>query len=81
MLSDGQEAGFMVIENVMSTVCVPAPQLSVARIVKLNVPVAVGVPEMSPAELIFIPGGNEPPIRLKVTGGCPPVVLTWYEYA
>jgi hypothetical protein len=65
----------MVIENALSAVCAPAPQLSVARTVKLNVPAAVGTPEIKPAELIFIPEGREPAIRLKATGGWPPDVV------
>jgi len=81
MLNAGQEAGLMVIENALSTVCAPAPQLSTARTVKLNVPAAVGIPDMSPVELIFISDGREPAITVKVTGTCPPVVLNWYEYA
>ena len=68
MLNAGHAAGLMVIENALSTVCAPAPQLSAARTVKLNVPAAVGMPEMSPPELIFIPDGNDPAITLKVTG-------------
>jgi len=67
MLNTGQEAGFMVRENALSTTCAPAPQLSVACTVKLNVPIAVGIPEMRPAEFIFSPDGNKPAIRLKVT--------------
>jgi hypothetical protein len=68
----------MVSENALSTVCAPPPsgeeQLSVARTVKLNVPAAVGIPEMKPPELMFIPDGRKPVIRLKETGDCPPDV-------
>ena len=78
---NGHVAGFMVRENALSTVWAPAPQLSVARTVKFDVPVPVGVPETRPEGFMFIPEGSEPPIRPKVTAPCPPVVLNWYEYA
>jgi len=74
MLKAGHVAGLMVSENALSTVCAPAPQLSVARTVKLDVPVPVGVPETSPEGFMFIPEGNEPAIRLKFTGAWPPLV-------
>jgi len=74
-LNAGQEAGLMVRENALSTVCAPALQLSVTRTVKFDVPVAAGIPDMRPAALRFIPDGKEPAIRLKFTGDCPPVVL------
>jgi hypothetical protein len=80
MLKAGHATGLMVIENALSTVCAPPPsgeeQLSVARTVKLNVPAAVGIPDMRPPEFIFIPDGREPAIRLKVTGGWPPDDVT-----
>jgi hypothetical protein len=79
MLKEGHAAGLMVIENALSAVCAPAPQLSVARTVRLNVPAAVGMPDMRPPELMFIPDGKEPAITLKVTGACPPEVATWNE--
>ena len=42
-------------------VCAGVPE-SVAVTVTLNVPVAVGVPEMTPVlELMFNPGGSEDP--------------------
>ena len=75
MLNAGHGAGLMVIENALSAVCMPAAQLSVARTVKFEVPVAVGIPDINPAELIFIPDGNEPAIKPKVTGACPPEVV------
>jgi len=81
MLNAGQEAGLTVSENALSTAWAPPPQLSVARTVKFDVPVTVGVPETSPEGFMFIPEGSDPPIRLKVTAPCPPVVLNWYEYA
>jgi hypothetical protein len=78
MLKAGHAAGLMVSENALSTVCAPFPtgekQLSVARTVKLNVPAAVGIPDMKPAEFIFNPDGKEPAITLKLTGDCPPDV-------
>ena len=81
MLNAGQEAGLMVSENALSAICAPPAQLSVVRTVKFDVPATVGIPEIRPAELIFIPGGKEPESILKPTGTCPPVALNWYEYA
>jgi hypothetical protein len=49
--------------------------------VKFDVPAAVGIPDMKPAEFIFNPDGKEPAITLKLTGACPPVMLNWYVYA
>jgi hypothetical protein len=75
MLRGGHGCGLIVIVKFLSAVCAPAAQLSVARTVKLNVPAAVGIPDMKPAEFIFNPDGKEPPITLKVTGACPPEVV------
>jgi hypothetical protein len=72
MLNAGHAAGLIVIENTLSAVCAPAPQLSAARTIKPNDPAAVGIPDMKPAEFIFNPGGKEPSTTLKVTGACPP---------
>ena len=74
MLNDGQEAGFIVSENAMSTVCAPAAQLSVALTVNVAVPDPVGVPEIRPEEVMFKPEGNDPEIMLNATGDCPPEV-------
>ena len=47
---------------------------SVARAVKLNVPEAVGVPEMAPvAEFSVSPVGSVPLARDHVIAPCPPV--------
>jgi hypothetical protein len=53
---------------------------SVTFTVKLDVPAAVGVPEMT----LLVrpsPGGNEPEMMLHVYGGVPPVAAREYEYA
>jgi hypothetical protein len=47
---------------------------SVATIVKLNVPAAVGVPERTPAGLSVRPGGSVP-VEEKVCGATPPVAV------
>jgi hypothetical protein len=42
--------------------------------VKLNVPAAVGVPDIAPVEEFSVrPGGREPATIAKVYGGTPPV--------
>jgi hypothetical protein len=46
---------------------------SVALIVKVLFPAAVGVPESTPAELNIRPAGRVPVLRLQVYGGVPPV--------
>ena len=40
-------------------------------------PAWVGVPEMTPAELRFRPGGGEPELTLQVYGEVPPA--NWIE--
>src|SRR5215472_2505484 len=47
---------------------------SVASTVKLKVPEAVGVPDITPELEIVSPAGSEPTLMLNVTGGVPPVV-------
>ena len=42
------------------------PSASVAVIVKLKVPPAVGAPESEPLEARVRPGGREPPVMVKV---------------
>lgn len=49
---------------------------SVTRIVKLDVPAAVGVPEITPAVLNVSPAGSEPLSRLHANGGVPPVAVS-----
>lgn len=43
----------------------------VARIVKVKLPAAVGVPESMPPEESVSPAGNEPDATLQVIGGVP----------
>ena len=62
--SAGQAAGFIVSEKLFCTLWGANAQLSVAPIVKENVPAVVGVPEMSPAELRVKPGGRAPDARV-----------------
>ncbi len=50
---------------------------SVTVTVKLEVPVEVGVPEITPDDvLINNPAGNEPAVMLKLYGVVPPVAAT-----
>ena len=56
--------------------------VSVAVTVKLNVPVAVGVPLIVPFEASDRPVGNVPPVTAKVNDPLPPVAVTlWPVYA
>jgi hypothetical protein len=47
---------------------------------KFDGPAAVGVPEMTPAELIARPGGSAPLASDHVYGGLPPVAPSVVEY-
>jgi hypothetical protein len=76
MLNGVHGAGLIVIERLLSDVCAPVIQLSVALTVKFDAPLEDGVPIISPEEVIFSPPGNEPDTILKLTGDCPPVVVT-----
>jgi hypothetical protein len=77
----GHGWGLIVIENALSAVCAPVPQLSVARTVKFEVPAVDGVPVISPVGLMLSPAGNDPPTILKEIGTCPPEVCSCCEYA
>ena len=54
------------------------PTVSVARTVKLNVPVAEGVPESNPAALSVKPvgSGNEPGASPQLSAPVPPVAVS-----
>ena len=56
-------------------------KLSITLICGLYVPVAVGVPEITPAVDIVKPGGKEPPNRNQLYDGLPPVAAIVVEYA
>jgi hypothetical protein len=56
---------------------VSLPPLLVAFTVKLNVPAAVGFPEITPAPLIVKPFGNVPLSSVHVTGAVPVAVRVW----
>ncbi len=61
---------------------VPAqPFASVALTVKLNVPLAVGVPASAPAPDRFSPFGSAPSVRAKPWGAVPPVAASVWLYA
>jgi hypothetical protein len=75
MLRGAHGCRLIVMVNACWAVCAPPVQLSVACTVKFDVPAAVGIPDMKPAEFIFIPDGNEPAITVKVTVACPPEVV------
>lgn len=68
----------MAIESDAVAVC-PTP--SVTRAVKLDVPGAVGVPEIVPVEDRLNPGGNVPLATAHVYGVVPPVAAKLAEYA
>jgi hypothetical protein len=77
MLRAGHGAGFTVIENAFSSLCVLGEQLSSATIVKPKEPVVVGTPEIIPVGLTLNPGGRVPVPSLKVIGGTPPDACIW----
>lgn len=52
--------------------------LSVTRIVKVDDPMMVGVPDMTPPTRLS-PGGSEPLARAQVYGGNPPDALSPWE--
>ncbi|HYI93631.1 MAG TPA: hypothetical protein VEX68_08810 [Bryobacteraceae bacterium] len=53
---------------------------SVTRIVKLDVPTAVGVPAMPPVEAFKVrPAGNEPVATDHVRGAVPPLATSVVE--
>ena len=62
----------MVCVKTVWLICIPVAHVSVAVIVKLNVPAADGVPDIRPPVLKFNPGGSVPLAMEKETGGCPP---------
>ena len=63
-------AGFMVIENISVSV---AEIESVAKTVNVRVCAVVGIPDITPEELIVKLVGNEPLLKLHVYGDVPPV--------
>ena len=69
--NDGQAEG-------LRQVCWEEP-LSVARIVKLNEPSAVGVPLSVPLDERFTPPGKEPAANAQVYGAVPPVAAKVWE--
>jgi hypothetical protein len=52
---------------------------SVTCTVKLNVPAAPGVPEITPALLSDSPAGSEPALSAHVYGGMPPLAASVAE--
>ncbi len=53
---------------------------SVTLTVKVELPGAVGVPEMTPAALSANPGGSEPLEMLQFSGATPPLAVNVDEY-
>ena len=68
----------MVRLKTFCTVCWGVP-LSVARIVKLNEPSAVGVPLSVPLDERLSPPGKEPVVNAQVYGAVPPVAAKVWE--
>ena len=56
----------------------PAEEESVAVTVKLKVPVAVGVPDKTPAPLSDNPAGGAPAVTAKAYGAVPPVAVKFW---
>ncbi len=63
----------MVMEKAREAV---EPSGSVAVTVKLNGPLAVGVPETTPLLEIDMPAGSAPAVRAKLNAPDPPVALS-----
>lgn len=81
----GNDDGLNVIvgqSTVIEYAWLPVHSLSsVAVTVKLNIPDAVGVPEISPVDkLRFKPPGSEPVVTAKVYGLVPPLAETVWLY-
>ena len=54
------------------------PRASVPRMVNVEGPAVVGVPEITPAEVSVRPAGSVPAVTLKVYGAVPPLpVIVW----
>jgi hypothetical protein len=64
-------AELTVMLSALVTFCAPA----VTWTVKLEVPVAVGVPEITPADVRVTPVGSVPLAIDQVYGGVPPVAV------
>ena len=63
-----------VMLNAFVAVCAVGVVASVTFTVKLNVPEAVGVPEIAPLEAVKLnPPGNEPALMLQLYGVVPPL--------
>jgi hypothetical protein len=71
-------AGFTRMLNVFDAV---APELSRTWPVKLEVPAALGFPEMTPPLLNVKPAGSEPALTVQVFPPLPPVAVNVCEYA
>lgn len=57
-----------------------APFVAVTWMVKLAVPLAVGVPPMTPAGLNDKPAGSDPPLSVQVNGGAAPAAANVCAY-
>ena len=66
--------------TIMLKLTVSAPPVFVALTVKVNVPSAVGVPEITPEELRDKPAGKLPTVTSQVNG-VPPVATSVWVYA
>jgi len=75
MLKGEHGCGLMVSDNAFCVFCIAPGQVSAVLTVKLNVPVAEGVPEINPDELMPNPAGNAPETILNPMGDCPPDVV------
>jgi hypothetical protein len=72
-------AAFTTIDKAWSS---NTPFVSVTRTVKLNVPVAVGVPEITPVPLFKErPAGNAPTVTDQLNGVVPPLAASVWLYA
>ena len=72
-MPSGGDTGLITMLNA----CVSLPGTFVALTVKLNVPAAVGVPEMVPSLESARPAGRLPPSTFQEMGASPSAVRVW----
>jgi hypothetical protein len=76
----GSELVIANVPQVSEKFCVvDAPTLSVTFTVKLNAPVAVGVPPITPPPLKLNPAGNDPDVIVQFSAPVPPVAASVFE--
>ena len=71
-------ATVVTVIEVATDAALPAPSAFAAETVKLTVPGVVGVPLITPVEVLSVkPAGSEPAVTAKVNGPVPPGAMVW----